>query len=116
MPHLAVSDNYHRLRMLVITNFVPERKEQHHERQEQHCDRLPHHGLNGPPMRCWLAALVLMASTASAAEKLVVAVLYFDNNTGNREYDVLQKGLADMLITDLSGVERGCSRRRGAIR
>lgn len=31
-----------------------------------------------------------------------VAVLYFDNNTGDRALDVLQKGFADMLVTDLS--------------
>ena len=37
---------------------------------------------------------------------MVVAVLYFDNNTGDRAYDVLQKGLADMLVTDLAGVPR----------
>ncbi len=35
---------------------------------------------------------------------MTVAVLYFDNNTGDRRYDVLQKGLADMLVTDLSSV------------
>ncbi len=34
--------------------------------------------------------------------KMVLAVLYFDNNTGDRTYDVLQKGLADMMITDLT--------------
>lgn len=54
--------------------------------------------------RLFLAALLIPA-VALAAEKLVVAVLYFDNNTPHREYDVLQKGLADMLITDLAGVE-----------
>ena len=31
-----------------------------------------------------------------------IAVSYFSNHTGKEEYDVLQKGLADMLITDLS--------------
>jgi TolB-like protein len=40
----------------------------------------------------------------AAAPAMVVAVLYFDNNTGDRAYDVLQKGLADMLVTDLAGV------------
>jgi TolB-like protein len=40
----------------------------------------------------------------AAAPPMVVAVLYFDNNTGDRTYDVLQKGLADMLVTDLAGV------------
>ncbi|MBI3184371.1 MAG: hypothetical protein HYZ28_19735 [Myxococcales bacterium] len=48
----------------------------------------------------WLPAL----GQASAATKRVV-VLYFDNNTNRRDYDVLQKGLADMLVTDLAAVE-----------
>lgn len=34
---------------------------------------------------------------------IVVAVLYFDNHTNLREYDVLRKGLADMVVTDLAG-------------
>jgi TolB-like protein len=44
------------------------------------------------------------AQAQAAAPAMVVAVLYFDNNTGDRAYDVLQKGLADMLVTDLAGV------------
>ncbi len=40
----------------------------------------------------------------AAPASRVVAVLYFDNNTGDARYNVLQKGLADMLVTDLSGV------------
>jgi TolB-like protein len=49
----------------------------------------------------------------AAAEPMRVAVLHFDNNTGDAAYDVLNKGMADMLITDLSAtngleiVERG---------
>lgn len=33
-----------------------------------------------------------------------VAVLYFDNATGNADYDPMGRGMAAMLITDLSGV------------
>ena len=33
-----------------------------------------------------------------------VAVLYFDNNTGSADYDAMGRGVAAMLITDLSGV------------
>ncbi len=44
---------------------------------------------------------LLLATTLTVAEKDVVSVLYFDNATGNAEYDVLRKGLADMVITDL---------------
>jgi TolB-like protein len=47
----------------------------------------------------------LSSSAARGESKMVVAVLYFDNNSNDRQYDVLQKGLADMLITDLSGVD-----------
>ncbi|HWN70983.1 MAG TPA: CsgG/HfaB family protein, partial [Haliangium sp.] len=57
-----------------------------------------------------LAALLALApwraptAAQAAAPSMIVAVLYFDNNTGDRGYDVLQKGLADMLVTDLAGV------------
>jgi TolB-like protein len=51
------------------------------------------------------SACLLAASAATADAPKRVAVLYFDNNTKNRDYDVLQKGLADMLVTDLSAVE-----------
>jgi TolB-like protein len=52
-----------------------------------------------------LPALLALGGQARAAERVTVAVLYFDNNSPSREYDVLQKGLADMLVTDLSQVE-----------
>ncbi|HYO55031.1 CsgG/HfaB family protein [Archangium sp.] len=38
--------------------------------------------------------------------KPVVAVLYFDNNTGQPALDVLKKGFADMMVTDLSAVRQ----------
>ena len=46
--------------------------------------------------------LALPLATVLAAAPLNVAVLYFDNDTGRAEYDVLKKGLADMIVTDLS--------------
>ena len=51
-------------------------------------------------------ALVVAAPDAGAAaprpaRRPVVAVLYFDNLTGDRDFDVFQKGLADMMVTDL---------------
>lgn len=54
-----------------------------------------------------MPALLLAALLCAAppAAKKVVVVLYFDNNSKVSEYDVLQKGLADMLVTDLSAVE-----------
>jgi len=58
-----------------------------------------------PTLALALAALLCAAPPASPAAKKVVVVLYFDNNSPVREYDVLQKGLADMLVTDLSAVE-----------
>jgi TolB-like protein len=52
-----------------------------------------------------VASILALAGAAQAAERPTVAVLYFDNNSPLREYDVLQKGLADMLVTDLSQIE-----------
>ncbi len=47
-------------------------------------------------------ALVLLFSTAAVdAPRPVVSVLYFDNSTGDPALDVLRKGFADMVITDL---------------
>ena len=34
-----------------------------------------------------------------------VAISYFDNTSGSEQYNHLSKGLADMLITDLSNVK-----------
>lgn len=50
-----------------------------------------------------LLLLSLLAATAPApaAAKPVISVLYFDNNTGKSELDVMRKGLADMIVTDL---------------
>src|SRR5688572_24780539 len=60
----------------------------------------------GPVRATFLVAAALaLAGQASAAERVTVAVLYFDNNSADPQYDVLQKGLADMLVTDLSQVE-----------
>ena len=51
-------------------------------------------------------ALVLSASLSAApcAGGCRVAVHYFDNRTHEAEWDVLCKGVADMLITDLAQV------------
>ena len=38
----------------------------------------------------------------NAPGKKAVAVMYFDNQSGQRELDWLREGLADMLITNLS--------------
>jgi len=54
----------------------------------------------------WLAAsLTLIGALATArarAAEPVLAVLYVDNHSGDARYDVLRKGLADMLVTDLA--------------
>jgi eukaryotic-like serine/threonine-protein kinase len=39
---------------------------------------------------------------AAATDKPSVAVLYFENNTGNPQLDWLRTGLTDMMVTDLS--------------
>jgi TolB-like protein len=44
------------------------------------------------------------ASAPVSAPPKTVAILYFDNNTGSADYDAMGRGVAAMLITDLSGV------------
>jgi TolB-like protein len=44
---------------------------------------------------------LLLALTLGAAEKPVVSVLYFENETNDAAYDVMRKGLAEMMVTDL---------------
>ena len=48
---------------------------------------------------------LLFIFSISLAETKTVAISYFDNTSGTKEYDPLSKGLADMLITDLSNVK-----------
>ncbi len=43
-----------------------------------------------------------VAGPGDAGDKPSVAVLYFENNTGNPQLDWLRTGLTDMLVTDLS--------------
>lgn len=47
---------------------------------------------------CWVAA----ASAAAAEPKPRIAILYFDISSTDPEHQVLKKGLAEMLITDVS--------------
>lgn len=54
--------------------------------------------------RLALCAIVLAGTPCLAAHKHV-AVLYFDNDTKDPELDLLRKGMADMLITDLSDID-----------
>jgi serine/threonine protein kinase/tetratricopeptide (TPR) repeat protein len=72
------------------------------------------------PRKRWLAGAAVAAIAAIAVAGLLysrrpralpapppgsrpsVAVLYFDNNTGNPSLDWLRSGLTDMLVTDLS--------------
>jgi TolB-like protein len=54
---------------------------------------------------CGLTLAAAGATPANAEDKPVLAVLYFDNHTGQTELDVLQKGFADMMVTDLATVE-----------
>lgn len=52
-----------------------------------------------------VAFALLGLLTAAPAPGRVVAVHYFDNRTGNPEWDVLCKGVADMLVVDLAQVK-----------
>ena len=38
-------------------------------------------------------------------DQKTIAILYFDNSSGNSQLDALKKGLADMLISDLSNLQ-----------
>lgn len=49
-----------------------------------------------------LIVCAFSAPEAKAADTPSLAILYFDNNTGDKSLDVLSRGFADMLITDLS--------------
>jgi TolB-like protein len=39
------------------------------------------------------------------SDQKTIAILYFDNSSGNAQLDALKKGLADMLISDLSNLK-----------
>ena len=57
-----------------------------------------------------LSLVSLLAAAPPPESRLLparktVAVLYFDNNTGKAEYDALGKGMAAMMISDLSVVQ-----------
>lgn len=53
-----------------------------------------------------LLFLCLLALPAFADTPLSLAVSYFDNNSGDASLEPLSRGLADMLITDLSNVKQ----------
>ncbi len=48
-----------------------------------------------------IALVILLTAASAETSKPVVSVLYFENSTGDASLDVLRKGLADMIITDL---------------
>ena len=49
-----------------------------------------------------LTMLLLFSAAMLSADPLLVSVLYFENTGGSEELGWLEKGLADMLLTDLS--------------
>ena len=49
--------------------------------------------------------LFLLSFSVLLADTKTVAISYFDNTSGLEQYNPLSKGLADMLITDLSNVK-----------
>lgn len=44
-------------------------------------------------------------SRTNLEDQRTIAILYFDNSGGNSQLDALKKGLADMLISDLSNIK-----------
>ena len=55
--------------------------------------------------RILLVVSALLSCVALADKPLSVAIAYFDNNSLEAGYEPLARGLADMLITDLSNVQ-----------
>lgn len=50
----------------------------------------------------FIIAFTALFSLHANERKPVLSVLYFQNNTGSKEYSWISKGIADMLISDLS--------------
>ncbi|MCC6806605.1 MAG: hypothetical protein IT381_04210 [Deltaproteobacteria bacterium] len=57
-----------------------------------------------PWLLCALALIAAPKTKKKPKPPAAIMVLYFDNNSGDVEYDPLGKGLADMMITDLSAL------------
>lgn len=53
-----------------------------------------------------IAGLIPAAGAAQEVEKSVVAVLRYDNNTGDDRYEHLGRAFSSMMISDLSAIER----------
>lgn len=51
-----------------------------------------------------LISAVVAPAQAKPKPKPTIAVSYFENNTGDDQYSALGRGLADMLITDISSI------------
>lgn len=55
-------------------------------------------------LKIFISFLLLFFSLSAFAGKRIIAISYFDNTTDNSKYNALSKGIADMLITDLSKI------------
>ena len=66
---------------------------------------MSHHALGLLCSLVVLAAPVSLDSPGGTAPRKTVAVLSFDNHTGQADYDALGKGMASMMISDLSAVQ-----------
>lgn len=65
--------------------------------------------MRGRALHLVALTLLLAAPTATRAqepEKSVVAVVRFDNNTGDERYEHLGRAMSSMMISDLSVIER----------
>ena len=51
-----------------------------------------------------LKFFLLLFLSLTISQSKVIAISYFDKTTGIERYNSLSKGLADMLITDLSKI------------
>jgi TolB-like protein len=59
-----------------------------------------------PALFTLVACALATGGTPYAQERSVVAVLRFDNNTGDERYDHLGRAMSSMMISDLSVIER----------
>ncbi len=55
-------------------------------------------------MKKWFVCFLFFAFALTGNSK-TIAISYFDNSSGDAKYNALSKGIADMLITDLSKVK-----------
>ena len=117
-------DRYQGMKDLVVDLKAARRRTRHRRRRRRRCRpaAAPVAAKRRANLRCWSSLrsrlLPRSAATGSGATQSrrpiaeatgtrpSVAVMHFENNTGDKEMDWLRTGLTDMLVTDLSQSHR----------